>query len=62
MIDDAVIDVPIPPGEAAVAEVRRPAEQEPVQLLAGFRPRGHVRGLQHFADLGLDPMHALFVL
>ncbi len=59
VIDDVVIDVPIRLGEAAVAEIRRPAEQKPVQLSAGFRPRGHVRGRQHFADLGLDPMHAL---
>ncbi len=58
VVDDVVIDVPIGLREAAVAEVRRPAEQEPVQLLAHFRPRGHVRGRQQFADLGLDPMHA----
>ena len=59
----ALIDVLVNTAEyrstRPVAEVVRPAKQGPVQRVAHFRPRIVVTKHQQFADLRLEPLHAL---
>ena len=55
-IVDVIVDLAVRRQSSAVAEVRGPTSQKPVQLVAHYRPRTFVAGHQKFADLGLKPL------
>jgi hypothetical protein len=55
-IVDVIIDRAVRRQTSAVAEVRGPTAQKPVQLVAHYRPRTFVAGHQKFANLGLEPL------
>jgi hypothetical protein len=52
---DMMIDGPIRRQARAIAEIRRPAGQKPVQSSAHLGPWPFLAGSQEIADLGLDP-------
>src|ERR1700683_1909572 len=56
---DVIVDGAICHQARAVAEVRRPAAQYGVELVADVGPRLLVARDQEFADLGLEPPYAL---
>src|SRR5208337_2597215 len=56
---EVTIDGPIRRQARAIAEIRRPAGQKPVQSTAHLGPRPLVAGPQEIADLGLDPLNTL---
>src|SRR5208337_355928 len=58
-IMDVVVDGPISRQARAIAEIRRPTGQKPVQSVPHYRPRARVARLEQIADPGLDPLNAL---
>src|SRR5215472_3674823 len=56
---DMIVDGPVCPLSAAIAEVHRPAAQKAVQFITHFRPRSDIVGNQEPTDFVLDPLHAL---
>ncbi len=56
-IIDMLVDRPICGQVRTVAEVSRPTEQKPVQLVAHLGPRPFLARYQDLADLGLDPLN-----
>jgi hypothetical protein len=52
---DVVIDGPVCLQASAVAEVRRPTQQQPIQSVTHIWPRPFVAGNQDVANLCLDP-------
>src|SRR5271157_3773531 len=56
---DMMIDGPIRRQARAIAEIRRPAGQKPVQSSAHLGPSPFLAGSQEIADLGLDPLNTL---
>src|SRR5271167_4400549 len=56
---DVTIDGPIRRQARAIAEIRRPTGQKPVQSSAHLGPWPFVAGPQEIADLGLDPLDTL---
>src|SRR5271166_6152122 len=56
---DMMIDGPIRRQARAIAEIRRPTDQKPVQSSAHLGPWPFIAGSQEIADLGLDPLNTL---